>query len=294
MLFTKPVFHKTPTDGCEHHIQGKRPTMEDESVIAQLGDDLWLYMVLDGHGGKSASAYFAENIPIVFLRKLDQLKQDFEDFELNQDYDNLDTITKIATNTFLELDEKWFNNITDEVRGHGTTVTAILMTENNIYTINVGDSRVVLYHNNEVVGATVDHKPDPDDRIEARRILEASENLYDRYRIGHMEFAGPLRVIFGGFGKLKRSGVAMTRALGDYVFKLKKIEVPETGWRGTFGYTKHERVYAGKESALSPVPDVNIYNKDDVSWILLACDGLFDVIRNEVVLDIKNQRWDLI
>jgi serine/threonine protein phosphatase PrpC len=125
----------------------------------------------------------------------------------------------------------------------GTTVTAALITPKKIFLINCGDSRGFLVRSNRIEMATFDHKP---------------TNLKERQRIQNA----------GGIVKMQRvnGGLATSRGLGDFEYK----RVP--------GLSVYQQYVIG-------VPDVfsidRSLDKDD--FIVLACDGIWDVAENDYV-----------
>src|SRR5690348_9147375 len=81
-----------------------------------------------------------------------------------------------------------------------------------------------------------------------------------------MERILTLKFSVGGWVEYNRvnGNLALSRALGDFVFKRNGNLTPE-----------HQMVIA--------VPDVEVRNiTDDWEFVLLACDGIWDVVTNEV------------
>ena len=122
------------------------------------------------------------------------------------------------------------------------------LTADKIYIFNVGDSRTILSKNGDFVFATKDHKPD--DPVEQERILKnpycyVSNRMFDVPRVNGV--------------------LALSRALGD--FHLKKI--------GTV-IPRHEQPVIAN-------PDVSIFDRKDASHILMASDGVFDVLSNDQI-----------
>jgi serine/threonine protein phosphatase PrpC len=125
----------------------------------------------------------------------------------------------------------------------GSTAVAILQIFNKLYFINLGDSRAILVNNGKVVHATIDQKPDD----ERERIHAA-----------------------GGFvmGGRVNASLAVARAFGD-----RDLKLDEAG------------NYMGPNAPVSSVPVITTYQlKPNETYIaVLACDGLWDVMKNEDV-----------
>eukprot|EP00928_Gymnodinium_smaydae_P008449 TRINITY_DN13081_c1_g1_i2.p1 TRINITY_DN13081_c1_g1~~TRINITY_DN13081_c1_g1_i2.p1 ORF type:complete len:294 (-),score=58.83 TRINITY_DN13081_c1_g1_i2:165-1046(-) len=102
--------------------------------------------------------------------------------------------------------------------------------------------------------ATADHKPDRAD--EGRRIRAAGGSVAQ----------GPL-----GGGPMRVDGtLAVSRALGDFHFK-----PPDK---------------APGDCKVTSVPEVQVRRCRPGDWILMACDGIFDVVTNEEVKDFIESR----
>ena len=132
----------------------RRSSMEDMSVIAHIKDDIWLYAVLDGHGGDWAAKHFSEAIPSAFREKLE-----------------LDNVESSIVDIFVEEDRKWME--LDHRDDSGATFTGILITSDKLYTINLGDSRTIVRMNDEIV-VTPAHKP----KKEWERITQAGGKIF--------------------------------------------------------------------------------------------------------------------
>mmetsp|Transcript_1185 Transcript_1185/g.3857 ORF Transcript_1185/g.3857 Transcript_1185/m.3857 type:complete len:396 (+) Transcript_1185:89-1276(+) len=141
----------------------------------------------------------------------------------------------------------------------GTTVVAAIVTESspNKYCVQFahsGDSRAVLCAGHELI-CSEDHKPGRDD--ERERIIAAGGSV-EQGSLG----GGPLRV---------DGSLAVSRALGDFQFKPPELS-PEIC----------------KVTAMPEVRTTAHCSSGD--WLLLACDGIFDVIENEELRDFVEAR----
>jgi protein phosphatase 1L len=222
---------------------GKRKTMEDEYFIERLDNDVKFCAVLDGHTGDGAAKYFKDILPKKFRERF---ISDASDDEIS------DLITKI----FLETDEEWVKiQLTADpwklfACESGTTFTGVVIVKNRLITINLGDSRTVISKSGRIISETTDHKT-----------LDMRERDLAVQRGGTIKYVRCNPVYIGGYG----SYLAVTRSLGDVRLKVKESD-----------YT-----YAGKDSIISPVPDVVIHDMnytDGITYVILGSDGIFDVI----------------
>ena len=92
----------------------------------------------------------------------------------------------------------------DEIEA-GSTSCVVLITENQIFCANAGDSRAVLCKNeSDAIGLSEDHKPG--NPLEKQRILAAGHKVKDNRVDGNL---------------------AVSRALGDFQYKDKEGLSPE-------------------------------------------------------------------
>ncbi|PAV61261.1 hypothetical protein WR25_15539 isoform C [Diploscapter pachys] len=220
-------------------MQGWRVNMEDAHThLLSLPDDpkCAFFAVYDGHGGPKVSQYAGINLHKLILQQNEYLSE------------NGDLSTALQKG-FLALDEQMrgAEEMKDDVSG--TTAVVVLVKDNTIYCANVGDSRAVVSVVGEARPLSFDHKPAHE--TEARRIVAA-----------------------GGWGEFKRvnGNLALSRALGDFVFKRNDSKPPE-------------------EQIVTAFPDVI---KEpigaDHEFIVLACDGIWDVMSNQEVVDFVRER----
>ncbi|CAL4158031.1 unnamed protein product, partial [Meganyctiphanes norvegica] len=150
---------------------------------------------------------------------------------------------------FLDLDHMMQHDeiLKDELAG--TTAVCVLLRKGKLYCGNVGDSRSIASVAGCVEELSSDHKPSL--ASEQRRITAA-----------------------GGWVELNRvnGNLALSRALGDFVFKKNEQKGPE-------------------EQIVTALPEVEIrdYN-EDWEFIILACDGIWDVMTNEEVIEFVRMR----
>ena len=133
----------------------------------------------------------------------------------------------------------------------GTTATVVLITQDKIVCANAGDSRSVVSvgggpkNGGDALDLSKDHKPE--DELEKTRIEKAGGTVEWKKEDKTWRVNGRL---------------AVSRALGDFDFK-------QNGDLDRF------------EQAVSCEPDVSERPRQDVDFILLACDGVWEWEANE-------------
>ena len=126
---------------------------------------------------------------------------------------------------------------------------------------NVGDSRLVLFKKGKVFFATEDHKPNTE--TEKRRIKLAGGEIYQTItlfplRQNGKEIEPPWRVLPGR--------LSVSRTFGD-------IEAKETKFGGIPGVVL----------ALPDITEIELDN--EFNFMVIGCDGIFDVLSNEEILE---------
>lgn len=277
----KPRTEKTSIDGdgnglkfATSSIQGWRVEMEDAHTILVSFDEnsvfrFWsFFAVFDGHAGSNISQYSSVHLPKYILEneKIVQIREQLtkvleEDLghskieectelsdnvktkwsELLEESENQKLITEGLQESFLKIDEfmRTLEDIQSGVDRSGTTAVTALLSPSHIYIANCGDSRGILVDKEKnAYIVTKDHKPTL--REEKDRITKA-----------------------GGSVMIQRvnGSLAVSRALGDYDYK-RSENLPATA------------------QLVSPEPDIYQTKRSEgqPTFLLLACDGVWDVI----------------
>lgn len=164
----------------------------------------------------------------------------------------IDTDIKVAIeNAFMKTDEKWRKASEDDFMSSGSCANICLIFPDKYICANIGDTRCVLGRNNIAVPLSFDHKP---------HLPKEKERI---------ESAGSFVSIDFGFKEISRvRGIlAVSRAFGD--FNLKK-SVNKTA----------------KEQPVTSFPEiVELPREDGDKFIILACDGVWDVITSAEAVD---------
>ena len=272
-----------------HKTKGARPYMEDEFIVSNGGK---FCAVFDGHGGSAVSRYLRQNLyaslqaalPAAAAAEAIETRDDESaDHEEQNDDDAVanDKVKKPAMPTapsvaaVINALQTAFEKVDAEVNRishwsyQGSTAVAVMIHEGvvdedgllqrTLISANVGDSRAILCkRDGTVVQLTRDHKPN--DIMERNRI-EASG--------GSVDWCG-MRDIDGkaieGTGVYRINGnLAVARAIGDRAEKpcvSSEVEISTYGISGD--------------------------RTGDI--ILLASDGLWDVMENKDVADFVRQK----
>ena len=175
-------------------------------------------------------------------------------FEL-QDIINSDNSEKIDPSVLSRVMQESFVKLDDYMRTippwkngedqSGTTAVCGFITKDDIICANCGDSRAIVSSGGDLKLVTRDHKPYNDD--EKSRIERA-----------------------GGSVMMQRvnGSLAVSRALGDYEYKATE-NMPSI------------------EQQVSPLPEIFVLQRDydHDEFLVLACDGIWDVMSNQEVLE---------
>jgi len=170
----------------------------------------------------------------------------------NEEDVSIEEIKKGIRDGFLLLDDK-MRTIPEMASGEdksGSTAVCVLISPTHLYIANCGDSRAVMCRNGRVSFSTQDHKPI--NPAEKERIQNA-----------------------GGSVMIQRvnGSLAVSRALGDYEYKNVEGKGP-------------------CEQLVSPEPEISVESRDmsQDEFMVLACDGVWDVMSNEDLVDFIRSR----
>lgn len=274
---------------------GARPTMEDRTVVIQSlmlepthgyykgepKEDLEelamtsFAAVFDGHGGDECSNYLVEALPHqirqAMLAERVALKQAVEQSASSGRQEQAEDaaselMRKILKGAYLRTDKDFISP--KNAPQSGSTGATVILFGRRLFAANVGDSRVVLCRSGgQCVELTSDHKPSRPD--EAARVRAA-----------------------GGFILHKRvmGELAITRAFGDKSFKMgikAMLEDEAEELTGANGDHDQKDLTAPLVSAEPEIASMLLSHNDE--FLLLACDGLFDVFRSQDAIALARQ-----
>lgn len=173
--------------------------------------------------------------------------------------DNL--IKKIIIKSFLITDSDYLSTSTNP--SHGSTASTILILGSRLYCANVGDSRTILCRNFKSMALSNDHKPSRPD--EAKRITEAGGIIFNNRVMGQL---------------------AITRAFGDVGLKKSNLSNEERKKESNEGYNLSNNFESEINWPLIIAePEIEVVTiTDEDQFVLLACDGLYDVMTNDEII----------
>uniref|UniRef100_A0A8C9TTY0 Protein phosphatase 1B n=1 Tax=Scleropages formosus TaxID=113540 RepID=A0A8C9TTY0_SCLFO len=177
------------------------------------------------------------------------------DFRGGNQEPSVDSVKSGIRTGFLQIDEH-MRAMSEKKHGadrSGSTAVGVMVSPRHIYFINCGDSRGLLSRSGKVHFFTQDHKPS--NPLEKERIQNA-----------------------GGSVMIQRvnGSLAVSRALGDFDYKCVHGKGPT-------------------EQLVSPEPEVFEIERSEPNdeFIVLACDGIWDVMANEELCDFVRSRLEV-
>mmetsp|Transcript_50767 Transcript_50767/g.146442 ORF Transcript_50767/g.146442 Transcript_50767/m.146442 type:complete len:449 (+) Transcript_50767:107-1453(+) len=140
----------------------------------------------------------------------------------------------------------------------GCTAVCVVITDTYLVCANAGDSRAVLCRGGRSVALSRDHKPN--DRSERRRIMAAGGTIKEITTSGRDGRSGRTQYRVNG-------DLNLSRAIGDLRHKTRPDLRPE-------------------QQVICATPDVHFEVREpDDEFLVLACDGVWDVRTNAQVCD---------
>jgi protein phosphatase 1G len=256
-------------------MQGWREQMEDTTIsILKMNDPLSttsMFAIFDGHGGPMVSKICEQSFPLEICRQATRLAStcSLDDLSciLEKSYTEIDSFLQ-TTGSLKNMRHNGnvpalaqtisrINSQTGETEGIvrenlfdfiGSTAVVTLIRGKEIYVSNAGDSRAILCRGGAAVDLTRDHKP------ESPRERSRIENAG-----GRVSIVGPChRVDFG---------LNLSRALGDFLYK-RNVDLPPS----------HQKITAVPEIVKETL-------KDEDEFIILGCDGVFELLSNQQVVN---------
>ena len=215
--------------------------------------------IYDGHGGSKCADFLRDS-----LHKL-----------IFNDENYPENVSEAIKNGFLKAENEFLNNYALDPSNNmniidrsGSCAVVIIIVDTKIYIANVGDSRGVLSLNNgnQYVVITEDHKPS--NEKEKNRIIQSGGQVYQTQTpisgaendvLNGQILLGPYRVLPGR--------LSVSRTIGD--IEAKGIQ------------------FGGNPNVVIPYPDIYYYDleKDNIDFLILGCDGIYDQITSEEILD---------
>ena len=127
--------------------KGLKRALNEDSACYLERQNFKIYVVADGMGGHNAGEVASKMATDYIVRYID------ENYSSEEDKATLISKAIKAANEEIFT----FSKTNDKLNGMGTTVTAGLMTPQNIYIANVGDSCCMAFKNGELKKITKDH-----------------------------------------------------------------------------------------------------------------------------------------
>ncbi|XP_028854055.1 protein phosphatase 1A-like isoform X1 [Denticeps clupeoides] len=240
-------------------MQGWRAEMEDaHSAVVGLPRGLaaWsFFAVYDGHAGTQVAQYCCQHLLEHITGNADFQAGPGDGDGGDEEEPSVESVVRGVRTGFLQIDEHMRGLLG---RRHaacardrsGSTAVAVMVSPRHIFFINCGDSRGLLSRAGAVHFSTQDHKPG--DPRERERIQNA-----------------------GGAVLVQRvnGSLAVSRALGDFAFKRVRGKGPT-------------------EQLVSPEPEVSAIRRCPAGdeFVVLACDGIWDVMSNDELCDFVRSR----
>eukprot|EP00928_Gymnodinium_smaydae_P071567 TRINITY_DN55117_c0_g1_i1.p1 TRINITY_DN55117_c0_g1~~TRINITY_DN55117_c0_g1_i1.p1 ORF type:complete len:405 (+),score=77.55 TRINITY_DN55117_c0_g1_i1:217-1431(+) len=239
-------------------MQGWRLSMEDAHFA--IGDmegagwqDTAAFGVLDGHGGAHVANFCEHYLPQEISRRSSK------------------DVATTLTDAFHHMDDL-LRDMTEELQAFGSplrsgnranpylmgcTANVCLVQPKTIVVANAGDTRAVLCRAGSAVPLSEDHKPNnPEERC---RILRAGGSV-ERQQVNaivHYRVNGNLN---------------LSRSIGDLEYK-RSEDLPPA------------------EQMICSTPDIGVFPREaEDEFLLLACDGVWDVMSSQEAVDFVHER----
>jgi len=253
--------------------QGKKDSQEDRYIQGvRMGKLGTAFGVFDGHGGVQSADYAVKHLPNNVIRCFQKHASS------GRKDGTLDTkrILGALEDAFPLTDAELLNFARRKGFRDGTTALFMLITGTELdslmlFCAHVGDCRAVLCRGGDAIRLTHDHRPDRKD--EQKRIKDAGGGVFQVSGIWRCtSAAGAARAIDARMAFKESDShlyLSCSRSFGDPDLKANS-----------------------DRPILSNQPDLGCHKLavDDL-FVVLACDGVWDVLADQAVIDIVLDHW---
>lgn len=215
-----------------------------------------IYGVFDGHGGIAVANECKDKLAKMILEGFPNAMSDIPDhltsvflkfdrdlYRVNAQASMLRDITSV-TGTTGHYKGRDVAGINYQLTG-STAIVAVLY-KGTLFLANLGDSRAILVKDGKVLKETMDHKPNG---VEEKARIQRAGGFVANFGVGRVDGV-----------------LAVSRAFGDMSLKV-----------------NDDGVYMGENAKVSPEPTIYKCTPPAGSTLVLACDGLWDVMNNQEV-----------
>jgi len=290
-------------------MKGKRWSMEDSVVVipnyitppagtesssdSNKGFSSAYFGVFDGHGGDKAAQHGAKRHPEILLEKLNS----FFSGQGGKWEEEEDDVIEAIRSSFVETSREMTNQI---IKRSGTTAVVCVIINERLYVADVGDSRAVMY--SKIIS------PEPYSKdSSSNNSNNNNSNNNEAHRVENLLDAGVLRIsldhkpdlpgeekrIRNLNGFVSPNGrvvgmLAVSRALGDIDLQPFVSAEPFVDVIDIAGLYQHEDKSEKAEGEEERGGEV----KSVPDFLVMACDGVWDVISDETACEIVRSELD--
>ncbi|KAI2811529.1 hypothetical protein RDWZM_003692 [Blomia tropicalis] len=239
------------------NCQGWRNTQEDVHLtIPNFEENACLFAVFDGHNGIEVAAYVGEHLPN-YIRNNSKYQSGRIEEGLKEAFVTLDNAIKkdvSVLQTIRNIKHPSIRTLAEPGISSGCTAVVCIIKNNIIYCANLGDSRCILSRNGKSISLSQDHNPDVPSENE--RITKAGGTVAQ--------------------GRIN-SVINVSRAFGDHLFK-------------------DNNNLSVTEQMIIAVPDVTVdtYQNETDNFIVLMCDGIWNSMDNQEVVDYVQSKLEIL
>jgi serine/threonine protein phosphatase PrpC len=221
-----------------------------------------VFAVLDGHGpqGHLVSQYLVKYFTDFFNnnKEIKKCKDESDVFNLF-----LRSNYKLLKDTIINSEEKLKEEKDIEIEYSGSTCCMVIQMNQKIICANVGDSRAILLSEiirEDIISLSIDHKPESKNELER---IKKYGGVVEKCLYEEGVRDGPYRV--WNSSKQEYPGLAVSRSIGD-------LEASKLG--------------------VIPDPDFILKTlKNNMKFIVIASDGIWEFFSNKNVCDIVNNYY---
>ena len=242
--------------------------------------------VFDGHGGAQLSQYANLLLYPYFLEafNINKFEQDFNKriiLSLKQAYERIELeFLKIAFNERLK-NNFLYSNV-------GTCAISAIIINKKIFVANLGDSKARLFY----ISNKFHKKKNESEIIKVKKV---SKVFNIRKRSEQIDFKKKfpkdkdIIKCYNYKSCYVKGALQPTRTLGDYSLKYLYFNIKEMNDISL--YDKYKKYFNGPY--ISSVPDIQIFDiKNNFRFLVMATDGLWDVVRSREIASLINNKYD--